>query len=224
MTEGAQAPASIVIEGPIGAGKTTLAKKLAQHLRMQPVLEESRDNPFLPHFYEAPDRYALPAQLYFLFQRDRQIGRLRQIGLFQPPHWVADFMMDKDPLFAKETLEEQEYRLYLQVYDLLGPRSAPVPELTIYLQAPPEVLLRRIARRGISYERRIDAEYLQRICGAYVEYFHYYESSPLLIVNVSECNLADSEQDFQALLRHLRNCRAGRHYLNPGGESRPWPE
>ena len=206
-------PGYIVVEGPIGVGKTSLARRLAESFDTDLILEGAEDNPFLERFYQDPRRGALPAQLFFLFQRARQIEDMRQADLFQPVR-VADFLLEKDRLFAGLTLDAEELKLYEQVYRHVT-IDAPVPDLVIYLQAPVEVLLKRIARRGIHYERNIDAAYLQRLSEAYARLFLYYDAAPLLIVNAANINLVDSEQDYQALLEQIRNTRKGVQYFNP---------
>lgn len=203
----------IVVEGPIGVGKTSLAKRLAASLGSGLLLENAQDNPFLERFYVNPRQVALPTQLFFLFQRARQIGELRQTDLFKPMY-VADFLMEKDRLFAELTLDENELDLYEQVYSRLT-LDAPAPDLVIYLQAPVEVLLQRILQRKAPGERFIEMAYLQRIVDAYTEYFYYYTGSPLLIVNAAEINPVNNEQDYALLLEHVSNIRSGRHYLNP---------
>jgi deoxyguanosine kinase len=206
-------PGYIVVEGPIGVGKTSLARRLAQSFDTDLILEGAEDNPFLERFYEDPRKGALPAQLFFLFQRARQIEDMRQADLFQPVR-VADFLLEKDRLFAELTLDAEELKLYEQVYQHVT-IDAPVPDLVIYLQAPVEVLLKRIARRGIHYERNIDAAYLGRLSEAYARMFLYYDVAPLLIVNAANINLVDSEQDYQALLEQIENTRKGVQYFNP---------
>ncbi len=203
----------IVVEGPIGVGKTSLAARLADSLGASLLLEEAQDNPFLERFYQNPRQAALPTQLYFLFQRARQIKALRQRDLFRPAR-VADFLMEKDRLFAELTLDDDELRLYQQVYGQLT-LDAPAPDLVIYLQAPVEVLLARIQKRGLSHERLIETAYLQHLVDAYTEFFYHYAAAPLLIVNAAEIDPVNNEQDYQQLLERARVVQRGRHYFNP---------
>ena len=163
----------IVVEGPIGVGKTSLTRKLAASLGAETVLEQADENPFLERFYRNPRVGALPAQLYFLFQRAQQLAGLKQHDLFAPVR-VADYLLAKDRLFAQVTLDADEFGLYEQVHDKLA-IEAPKPDLVVYLQAPVNVLLERIARRGIVHEGLIDAAYLQRLNEAYARFFHEYE-------------------------------------------------
>jgi deoxyguanosine kinase len=206
-------PAYIVVEGPIGVGKTSLARRLASTFESDLLLEGDGENPFLERFYEDPRSGALPAQLFFLFQRTRQLQAMRQADMFQPVR-VADFLMEKDRLFAELTLDAEELKLYEQVYSHLVV-DTPVPDLVIYLQAPVDVLLKRIARRGIAYERRIDAGYLRRLSEAYARLFLYYEAAPLLIVNAAHIDLVDNDEDYEALVEQVQATRSGRHYFNP---------
>ena len=206
-------PGYIVVEGPIGVGKTSLARRLAESFETDLLLEGAEENPFLERFYEEPRSGALPAQLFFLFQRARQIQAIRQTDMFQPVR-VSDFLMEKDRLFAELTLDTDELQLYDQVYNHLSV-DAPAPDLVIYLQAPENVLLKRIARRGIKYERKIDIDYLRRLSEAYARMFLYYEAAPLLIVNAAHIDLVDNEEDYQALLEQISITRTGRQYFNP---------
>jgi len=203
----------IVLEGPIGVGKTTLAVKLASTLKAELVLERADENPFLERFYRNPRAGALPAQLYFLFQRAQQMAALQQQDLFAPMR-VADYLIDKDQLFARATLDDEELRLYEQVYQQLA-IDALRPDLVIYLQAPVDVLLARIARRGIRYEQYIDRGYLERLNDAYARFFHEYAASPLLIVNAAAIDPLGNEADFEELLGAIRRMRRGRLYYNP---------
>ncbi len=203
----------IVIEGPIGVGKTTLATRLAEKLGAELVLEQAEANPFLDRFYRNPRAGALPAQLYFLFQRTQQLAALKQQDLFARLR-IADYLIDKDRLFATMTLEAQEFLLYEQVHRSLA-IDAPVPDLVVYLQAPVDVLLGRIARRGIQYEQFIDRGYLERLNEAYARFFHAYEAAPLLIVNAAAIDPLHSEADFEELLAAIRRMRRGRLYYNP---------
>ena len=203
----------IAIEGPIGVGKTTLACRLAATLGAELVLERPEDNPFLERFYRNPRAGALPAQLYFLFQRLQQLSALKQQDLFAPVR-VADYLIDKDRLFARTTLDEEEYRLYEQVYGRLA-GDVPRPDLVIYLQARVDVLLSRIARRGVRYEQFISRAYLERLNDAYARFFHDYDATPLLIVNAAAIDLAGSDADYEELLATVRRMRRGRLYYNP---------
>jgi deoxyguanosine kinase len=203
----------IVVEGPIGVGKTSLARRLARSFGSELILEQAEENPFLERFYRNPRSAALQTQLFFLFQRTRQLEDMRQHDLFDTVR-VADYLIDKDRLFARLTLDEQEYALYQQIYDRLA-IDMPVPDLVIYLQAPSNVLLERIARRGIRYEQHIDREYLERLQEAYARFFHEYVASPLLIVNAAEADFVNNDQDYDQLFEQIKRVRHGRHYFNP---------
>ena len=203
----------IVVEGPIGAGKTSLARRLADSFGCQLLLEDADSNPFLPRFYQNPRQGALPAQLFFLMQRAQQMQDLRQADLFTPVR-VADFLLEKDRLFAELTLDEDELRLYEQVYEKLA-INAPQPDLVVYLQAPVEVLRHRIGRRGISHEQLMEASYLPRLVEAYTRFFHHYQDAPLLIVNAAEIDPVHNEDDYARLLDRINHARSGRHYYNP---------
>lgn len=204
----------IVVEGPIGAGKTSLARKLAARLDAELVLENADENPFLPRFYEDRRRYALPVQLFFLVARVEQARRLNQGELFSPAR-VADFMLEKDLLFARFILDEAEFRLYRQLYEGLKPQAA-APDLVIYLQAKPAALLERVKRRGRTYERQINESYLTELSKAYSEFFYHYEASPLLIVNSENLNFADKDSDFELLLQRIQDMRSAREFFNLG--------
>lgn len=207
------APQYIAVEGPIGVGKTTLSKRLADSFNYELLLEKSEENPFLDRFYQNPKQHALSTQLFFLFQRAQQIQDLRQNDMFEPVR-VADFLLDKDRLFAQQNLEPDEFKLYLNVYNHLT-IDAPIPDLVIYLQAPSSVLLSRIQKRRIEAEQLIEKSYLESLNDAYAEFFHYYDQSPLLIVNSSEIDLVNNENDYQQLLKQVMSASAGTHYFNP---------
>src|SRR5512143_315769 len=206
-------PRFIVVEGPIGVGKTTLARRLAATFGSELLLEGAEEKPFLERFYQDPRGAALPVQMFFLFQRARQMQELRQGDMFEPVR-VADFMLEKDRLFAELTLDNDELRLYEQAYGLLTP-DAPQPDLVIYLQAPVDVLMGRIAKRARPGEEYISADYLRKVSGSYARFFYNYDASPLLIVNAAEIDLAHSDRDYLQLLEHIRAIRSGRHYFNP---------
>ena len=207
-------PRYIAIEGPIGVGKTSLTKRLAESFNYELLLEKSEDNPFLDRFYENPRQHALSTQLFFLFQRAQQIQELRQEDLFEPVR-VADFLIDKDHLFAQQNLDADEYELYLKVYKHLI-IDAPTPDLVIYLQAPTSILLDRIQKRGIKAELFIELGYLENLNHAYTEFFHYYHKSPLLIVNSAEIDLVSNDDDYQQLVDYILSHPTGTNYFNPG--------
>ena len=203
----------VVVEGPIGVGKTSLVKKLAATYGSDVLLEKPEENPFLERFYSDPEAYALPTQLFFLFQRSRQVEVLKQSDLFRSSI-VADFMIDKDQLFARVNLQPDEFRLYEQVYAQLS-IELPTPDLVIYLQAPIDVLMDRIYRRGIDYEQRVERNYLARLVESYTDYFYHYRAAPLLMVNAAEVNFVDNDSDFRMLLEYIDKTRSGRHFFNP---------
>lgn len=203
----------IVVEGPIGVGKTSLARRLGEQLSAELVLEQVLDNPFLERFYRNPRSAAFPTQLYFLFQRAQQLAGLKQQDLFAPVR-VADYLFEKDRLFARVTLDEAEYGLYKQVAAKLA-IEAPKPDLVLYLQAPVDVLLDRIARRGIDYERLIDRSYLERLNEAYARFFHEYDAAPLLIVNAASIDPINNQADFDELSAEIGRMKRGRLYYNP---------
>jgi len=206
-------PEYIVIEGPIGVGKTSLARRLSETFGSELLLEGADQNPFLERFYTDPRNTALQTQLFFLLQRAQQMQDLRQGDIFSPVR-VADFLLEKDRLFAQLTLDQDELRLYEQVYQHLT-LDAPRPDLVIYLQAPVAVLEERIRQRGIPAEQRITRDYLQGVVDAYARLFHYYSVAPLLIVNAAEIDPLANDADFNALLDRVRSIKSGRHYFNP---------
>jgi deoxyguanosine kinase len=203
----------IVLEGPIGVGKTSLARRLCASLEAEPVLEQAAENPFLERFYRNPRDGALPAQLYFLFQRAQQLAALNQQDMFAPLR-VADYLLDKDRLFARVTLDDAEFSLYEQVYTKLDVQ-APKPDLVVYLQAPVDVLLERIAKRGIRYEQQIERAYLERLNEAYARFFHEFEAAPLLIVNAAAIDPINNQADYDELLAAIQRMKRGRLYYNP---------
>ncbi len=204
----------IVIEGPIGAGKTSLARRLAQHVNGELLLEAPEENPFLPRFYEDPARHALATQLFFLFQRIRQLSDMQQTDLFVGVT-VCDFLLDKDALFARLTLADDELLLYQQVYERLMPQ-APVPDLVIYLQASHRLLVDRVRSRDIAYERNMDQDYLSRLAEEYRRFFYQFDTAPLLIVNSDNLNFVDEEADFDLLLQRISELKGPRAYFSKG--------
>ena len=211
--KGRTPPSYIAVEGPIGVGKTTLTKRLATTFNYQTLLEEAEQNPFLEKFYRNRQQAALATQLFFLFQRAQKIQDLRQADIFEPVR-VADFLIEKDPLFARINLNREEFQLYQKVYEQLT-IDAPKPDLVIYLQASTDILLSRINSRGIAVEQGIERDYLERLNEVYSEFFLYYDGAPLLIVNASEIDLASGDADYSHLVDYLLDIRSGRHYFNP---------
>lgn len=207
------APRYVTVEGPIGVGKTTLARRLAEHFGYPILLEPAAENPFLDRFYREGRRHALPTQLFFLLNRARQMAELPRDDLLGPT-LIADFLLEKDDLFARMTLDDNEYALYRQIYASLDIET-PTPDLVIYLQAPVNVLLARIRRRGIAYERDIEGDYLETLNRAYTEFFHYYDRAPLLVVNASEIDFAHNDRHFAALLAQIDRMDGLRQYFNP---------
>jgi len=203
----------IVVEGPIGVGKTSLARRLAESFSGDLILESSEENPFLDQFYKSGRRTALPAQLFFLFQRTRQLEKLNQADMFTPVR-VADFHISKDKLFAELNLSPEEFDLYNQIYDRLD-FSAPVPDLVIYLQASVDALMSRIVRRGFEYERMIERSYVEKIADAYARFFYDFDEAPLLIINASTIDPVRNDVDYDALYQQVRRITGGRHFFNP---------
>ncbi len=204
----------IAIEGPIGVGKTTLAVRLAKSLEADFLSDTEAENPYLEKFYKSPRNHALHTQLHFLLTRSQL---LKQTMLSDRP-LVSDFLFAKDRLFAELTLDDTELWMYNQLFDA-ELRVGPKPDLVVYLQAPVEILIKRIEKRGLRFEQRVDSRYLQSLADSYESYFHNYTDTPLLVINASEINLADSETDYQSLLQHIQEIKAGRHFLNPIAES-----
>ncbi len=203
----------VVVEGPIGVGKSALAEQLAERLGAQAMLERSQENPFLERFYRNPREGAFPTQLFFLMQRAEMLGNMRQSDLFAPRH-VADFLFAKDRLFAELNLDAHEFALYDRVWQTLAP-SVPAPDLVVYLQAPVEVLQARLRRHATGPESRLDSDYLERLAGAYVDFFHHYNESPVLIVNSAEFDPLAHAEHLDWLIEAMQRARTGRHYFNP---------
>lgn len=206
----------IVVEGPIGSGKTTLAKMLADKFPVDYLSEKAEANPFLPRFYQDAQRYGLPTQLFFLFQRANQIKDLSQRDMFAKPI-VADFFLEKDPIFAKLNLDDEEYALYHQIYQHLQ-LKAPKPDLVIYLQTPIDALMERVEARNVSYEQDIPREYLERLANAYSEFFHNYDASPVLIVNNEKLNILKNDSSLDLLLNRIMQIKGQREFFNPNFE------
>jgi deoxyguanosine kinase len=204
----------IVVEGPIGVGKTSLARRLSERLDAALLLERPEQNPFLARFYQDMVRYALPTQLFFLFQRVNQLRELTQLDLFSRVT-ITDFLLEKDPLFARLTLSEDEMHLYQQIFDTLKPQ-APRPDLVVYLQAHPDTLFERVRRRGLEAERPISQEYLSVLADSYTRFFHHYNGSPVLIVNSEHLNFVQAEKDLDLLVERMQAMRGGVEFFNFG--------
>ena len=203
----------IVIEGPIGVGKTSLAKLLAKEFHARCVLERPDKNPFLSHFYQDRKKYAFQAQVFFLLTRFQQQQEISQLDLFNQVT-LSDYLFDKDRIFALLNLDEHEFALYEKIFQLLGGRL-PTPDLVIYLQAKPEVLLHRIKSRSIAYEKEVDLDYLKKVTEAYNYYFFHYDQSPLLVINTSEIDFVKRREDLDQLLREIRGTKKGTTYFTP---------
>ena len=202
----------IAIEGPIGVGKTSLARRLAQHLGAELLLERPEDNPFLERFYGDMPGYAFQVQLSFLFQRLKQVQSCATSGMFAQG-LVSDFLFDKDALFARLNLNDDEYRLYAQMYSQVATQVQP-PDLVIWLQADSQTLMQRVRQRGIAMEQSIPIEYLERLCDSYAEHFHAYDAAPVFAVGTDDFNPVESDQDFGELLRQLENFAGPRAFLH----------
>jgi deoxyadenosine/deoxycytidine kinase len=202
----------LVVEGPIGAGKTSLARVLAQRLDREQLFEQPHANPFLERFYDDMPRFALATQLTFLLQRAELLSGVGQYDMFRRAT-VSDFLLDKDPLFARINLTDAEYGLYEKVYAHVKPQT-PMPDLVIYLQAPPETLIERVHRRGEDFERKISAQYLARVADAYATYFYRYDAAPLLIVNSERLNFVDNFEHVELLLARIGAMRGRREFFN----------
>jgi deoxyguanosine kinase len=204
----------IVVEGAIGVGKTSLARHLAAHLNANMLLEKPQDNPFLARFYQDPQRHALPTQLFFLFQRINEVRELAQMDLFHT-RTVSDYLFEKDELFARLNLSEDEFKLYQTIYQSLAPQ-APTPDLVIYLQAPTADLIERVQRRGVSMEQPIADAYLQRLADSYSDFFHHYDAAPVMVVNSKNLNFADQPEHVAELLLRIDGMRGQREFFSMG--------
>jgi len=213
LEKSSSGPRFIVVEGPIGVGKTSLAKRLAESFSGELVLEGPEQNPFLEQFYNSRRKVALPAQLFFLFQRARQLEELRQSDMFAQVR-IADFHIAKDRLFAQLNLNRDELELYDQIHDKME-IEAPAPDLVVYLQASVDALMSRISRRSIPHERMIDRAYMEKLAEAYARFFHSYDESPLLIVNASAIDPVKVDADYEALFEQVSRITGGRHFFNP---------
>lgn len=206
----------IVVEGPIGAGKTALAKRLAERLAAETLFENAEQNPFLGRFYADPERWGMATELSFFFHRmDQALRALAELPERQ--RMVADFIPDKDRLFAGLNLSADEYALYKRIVEGLQPPSPPRPDLVIYLQAPPEILMEHIRQRGNEVERLISESYVESISRRYADFFYQYEAAPLFVVDAGVLNPVERDEDFELLFERLRTMRSYREFFGYAG-------
>ena len=203
----------LAVEGPIGVGKTSIACKLADDFSAELLLEEVDENPFLQQFYKDIKKFSLPTQLYFLLSRVEALQKLQQRNTFGSTI-VSDFLLEKDKLFARLLLDDKQFDLYQKIYDNLQIPSIKA-DLVVYLQAPVSVLMKRIRKRGRAFERAIDAEYLNHLCNAYLDFFYYYKDSPVLIVNAVDVDFINNEDEYHRLKEHILNVESSKCYYNP---------
>lgn len=206
-------PKYVVIEGPIGVGKTSLVKLLSRELNGRLVLERAEDNPFLKEFYKDPKRFAFQTQIFFLLSRYRQLQELSQMDLFERTT-ITDYFFPKDRIFASINLEASELSLYQQLYSLLNPHI-PTPDLVVYLQADTDVLMDRVRHRGLDYEKPLTPDYLEALNQAYNDFFFQYTGSPLLVVQTSEIDFVNRRADLDDLLHQVRQMKKGTQYYVP---------
>ena len=204
----------VVVEGPVGVGKTSLARRLAEYSGATMLLEKPEENPFLTRFYENPTRHALSTQLFFLFQRINEVRELTQMDLFHLST-VSDYCFEKDKLFARLNLSDDEFALYQNIYQTLAPQ-APTPDLIIYLQASPATLVERVHKRAVDYELPIVDNYLARLAQAYSDFFYHYDAAPVFIVNSENLNFVDNDDDFSLLVQRIEGMRSAREFFSVG--------
>lgn len=203
----------IVVEGPIGVGKTSLAEKLSEYFNAELALERTHENPFLNNFYKDKSRYAFQTQTFFLLNRYAQQLELVQRNLFNTAT-ITDYIFQKDRLFASLNLSEDEFSLYKNIYNLLKPKI-PVPDLVIHLQASTDVLMTRIRQRGRRFEKDIEYEYLDEINSAYNNFFFHYVESPLLVINTNDIDFVKKQSALEDLVQKIYSHRVGKQYYIP---------